>query len=45
MFRIIPTAAHTLADVERTLQAFSTLKEKLDSGFYRKEQLVAVTKG
>jgi glycine C-acetyltransferase len=45
MFRIIPTAAHTLADVEETLTAFSALKTKLDSGFYRKEELVSVTKG
>lgn len=45
MFRIIPTAAHTLADVEETLNAFSALKTKLDSGFYRKEELVSVTKG
>ena len=45
MFRIIPTAAHTLADVEETLTAFSALKAKLDSGFYRKEELVSVTKG
>jgi glycine C-acetyltransferase len=44
MFRIIPTAAHTLEDVERTLTAFSSLKDKLDSGFYRKEELVTVTK-
>jgi glycine C-acetyltransferase len=45
MFRIIPTAAHSLADVEETLTAFSALKAKLDSGFYRKEELVSVTKG
>lgn len=44
MFRIIPTAAHTMEDVERTLNAFSALKTKLDSGFYRSEELVAVTK-
>lgn len=44
MFRIIPTAVHTLADVEETLTAFSALKEKLDNGFYRKEELVSVTK-
>jgi glycine C-acetyltransferase len=44
MFRIIPTASHTLADVEETLTAFSALKTKLDSGFYRKEELVSVTK-
>lgn len=45
MFRIIPTAAHTLADVEETLNAFSKLKTKLDSGFYQEEALVSVTKG
>jgi glycine C-acetyltransferase len=44
MFRIIPTAAHTLADVEETLIAFSSLKEKLDSGYYRKEELVSMSK-
>jgi glycine C-acetyltransferase len=44
MFRIIPTAAHTLEDVNRTLEAFSALKTKLDSGFYRQEELVSVTK-
>ena len=45
MFRIIPTASHTLADVAETLTAFSKLKEKLDSGFYKEEVLVSVTKG
>ncbi|HTE33827.1 MAG TPA: aminotransferase class I/II-fold pyridoxal phosphate-dependent enzyme [Chryseolinea sp.] len=45
MFRIIPTAVHTLTDVERTLKAFSSLKEKLDNGFYKEEALVSVTKG
>lgn len=44
MFRIIPTAAHTLEDVEETLNAFSALKHKLDEGFYRTEALVSVTK-
>ena len=44
MFRIIPTAVHTMEDVERTLNAFSILKEKLDSGVYRNEELIAVTK-
>jgi len=45
MFRIIPTAVHTLSDVEETLSAFSKLKTKLDSGFYKEEALVSVTKG
>lgn len=45
MFRIIPTAVHTLEDVELTLSAFSKLKDKLDNGFYKEEVLVSVTKG
>ena len=38
--RLIPTAVHTLEDVERTLTAFTEVGEKLNSGFY-KEQKVA----
>lgn len=44
MFRIIPTAAHALLDVESTVQAFTFLKSKLDNGYYRSEELVTVTK-
>ena len=44
MFRIIPTAAHSLQDVNLTLDTFSKLKSKLDAGDYRKEELVTVTK-
>lgn len=44
MFRIIPTAEHSLSDVEETLRAFSALKAKLDVGFYKEEKLVSVTK-
>lgn len=44
MFRIIPTSAHSLEDVQYTLETFSNLKSKLDAGYYRKEELVAVTK-
>lgn len=33
--RIIPTATHTLDDVQRTLEAFSEVAEKLDKGFYK----------
>jgi glycine C-acetyltransferase len=44
MFRIIPTAAHSMEDVAYTLETFSKLKSKLDAGEYRKEELVAVTK-
>ncbi len=35
MLRIIPTAAHTLEDVQVTLEAFSTVAEKLKNGHYR----------
>ncbi|MBR3287804.1 MAG: pyridoxal phosphate-dependent aminotransferase family protein [Bacteroidales bacterium] len=34
MFRIIPTAVHTLADVEKTLAAFAEIKEKMSQGKY-----------
>ena len=34
MFRLIPTAVHTLDDVEYTLKAFSEMKEKLAAGKY-----------
>jgi glycine C-acetyltransferase len=34
MFRLIPTAEHTLEDVEITLKAFSEVKEKLEAGKY-----------
>ncbi|MFY0686168.1 MAG: aminotransferase class I/II-fold pyridoxal phosphate-dependent enzyme [Cyclobacteriaceae bacterium] len=37
MLRIIPTAVHTLDDVEITLKAFETIKGKLDSGVYAEE--------
>lgn len=35
ILRIIPTAMHTLEDVELTLNAFDTIKTKLDNGVYR----------
>ncbi len=44
MIRIIPTAAHTLEDVEYTINAFSKIKEKLDSGEYASAVLPEVSK-
>lgn len=38
--RIIPTAAHTLDDVQRTLDAFSEVAEKLKSGYYKEQNVV-----
>lgn len=35
ILRLIPTAAHTLEDVERTLKAFDNMRSKLDAGVYR----------
>ena len=37
MLRLIPTADHTLEDVERTIKAFSEIKKKVDAGKYSKE--------
>ena len=34
IFRIIPTAAHSMDDVNYTLNAFTEVKEKLAKGFY-----------
>ena len=36
ILRIIPTAMHSLEDVEITLSAFERIKSKLDQGVYRK---------
>lgn len=36
MFRLIPTAAHTLEDVNETLEVFAKLKSKLKAGEYTK---------
>lgn len=36
MLRIIPTAVHTLEDVEQTIEAFKVIKQKLNSGAYEK---------
>jgi glycine C-acetyltransferase len=41
--RLIPTAVHTLEDVQRTLDAFSEISEKLKSGYY-KENTFSVAK-
>ncbi len=39
MMRLIPTASHTLEDVEETLKAFEAIKHKLDEGAYRLTEL------
>ncbi|MGC4103042.1 aminotransferase class I/II-fold pyridoxal phosphate-dependent enzyme [Ferruginibacter sp.] len=35
IYRLIPTAAHSDADIEKTLQAFEETKKKLDAGVYK----------
>lgn len=40
MLRLIPTATHTLEDVEYTVKAFAAVKKKLDAGKYSKEMPV-----
>lgn len=35
IYRLIPTAVHTDEDIQKTLEAFSATKEKLDAGEYR----------
>ncbi|MBV9986326.1 MAG: pyridoxal phosphate-dependent aminotransferase family protein [Chitinophagaceae bacterium] len=39
IYRLIPTAAHTDADIEETLKAFSETKAKLDAGTYKVESI------
>ncbi len=36
LLRMIPTASHTLQDIEQTLEAFEAIREKLTSGIYLK---------
>jgi glycine C-acetyltransferase len=41
MLRLIPTAAHTIEDVEETIKAFQDIKGKLLQGDYKAETLAA----
>jgi glycine C-acetyltransferase len=36
LLRLIPTSSHTLEDVSETLEAFSSIREKLISGVYKR---------
>jgi glycine C-acetyltransferase len=38
LLRLIPTAVHTLDDVNETIEAFAAIREKLAAGAYRIEQ-------
>ena len=39
ILRLIPTASHSLEDVQETIEAFEAIHDKLKSGEYRKEEL------
>tara|TARA_B100001063_G_scaffold219603_1_gene223853 strand:- start:79 stop:1341 length:1263 start_codon:yes stop_codon:yes gene_type:complete len=36
LLRMIPTASHTLDDVEKTLEAFNAIRERLENGTYKR---------
>ena len=42
MLRIIPTAVHSLADVEETINAFNDIQKNLQAGKYQKDKLIAI---
>ena len=39
IYRLIPTATHTDDDIQKTLEAFSNTKKKLDAGEYKAEAI------
>ncbi len=39
LLRLIPTAAHSAEDVERTLAAYSEMGEKLKAGYYKENKM------
>ncbi|GAL76361.1 2-amino-3-ketobutyrate coenzyme A ligase [Nonlabens ulvanivorans] len=36
LLRLIPTASHTLEDVNETLDAFSAIRDRLEGGIYKR---------
>tara|TARA_Y100001954_G_C15796543_1_gene597946 strand:- start:581 stop:1825 length:1245 start_codon:yes stop_codon:yes gene_type:complete len=41
MLRLIPTAVHTLEDVEYTIKTFSSVQAKLEAGEYKSDKIAA----
>ena len=41
MLRLIPTAVHTLADVEYTIKTFSSVQAKLNAGEYKSDKIAS----
>ncbi len=44
LLRLIPTAAHTLEQVERTINAFKEIRTKLDAGEYKSDVITGFQK-
>ena len=42
MLRIIPTTAHTLEDVEYTVNAFAEIQEKLKAGQFKSDRIASL---
>ena len=42
LLRLIPTASHTLQDIEETLDAFSAVSEKLKAGAYKNQEVATL---
>jgi glycine C-acetyltransferase len=41
LLRLIPTAVHTLEDVQYTIESFTSIKDKLENGEYISEKLAS----
>ena len=44
ILRLIPTASHSLEDVDRTIKAFEAIKDRLNEGHYRENELAKAFK-
>ncbi len=42
MLRLIPTAVHSLEDVQYTIESFGKIKENLDAGKYKEEKFASI---
>ena len=45
ILRVIPTASHTMEDVEYTLKVFRSIKDRLESGYYDKPMPMRADEG
>jgi glycine C-acetyltransferase len=45
LLRLIPTAVHTLEDVDYTIKVFSEVREKLKNGEYNKDKFIVMGEG